>query len=73
MLSFTKHLRKELCQLYTILFREKKQRKYFQAHFMRPALPKSDKDIQVEKSIDLYPNEHSGKSTQQNNFKSNKV
>lgn len=40
---------------------------------MRPALPKSDKDIQAEKSIDLYPHEHSGKNTQQNNFKSNKA
>lgn len=32
-----------------------------------------DKDIQAEKSIDLYPHEHSGKNTQQNNFKSNKA
>ena len=30
-------------------------------------------DIQAEKSIDLYPHEHSGKNTQQNNFKSNKA
>ena len=62
--EFYQTFTKELCQLYTLLFREKKQRKYFPAHFMRQVLPKSDKDIQVEKSIDLYPHEHRDKNTQ---------